>query len=101
MRLIELLDAAEEDLARGAAFYTSRSPGLGEYFLDALFSDIDSLLLYAGVHEQHHGFHRLLSRRFPFAIYYRVDDEIIRVYAILDCRQAPGHLATRLSDPDE
>ncbi len=101
MRSIELLDAAEEDLARGAAFYASRAPGLDEYFLDTLFSDIDSLLLYAGVHEQHHGFHRLLSRRFPFAIYYRVDGEIIRVYAVLDCRQAPGPLASRLNTPDE
>jgi hypothetical protein len=31
-----------------AQFYERQETGLGWYFLDSLFSDIDSLLLYAG-----------------------------------------------------
>ncbi|TMB71154.1 MAG: type II toxin-antitoxin system RelE/ParE family toxin, partial [Deltaproteobacteria bacterium] len=48
---IEILDEAQEDLVDGFRFYEAREAGLGSYFLDCLFSDIDSLLLYAGIHQ--------------------------------------------------
>ncbi|MDX9768308.1 MAG: hypothetical protein RBT51_13275, partial [Ectothiorhodospiraceae bacterium] len=47
---IELLDEAETDLLDGFIFYERQGQGLGQYFLDSLFSDIDSLRLYAGMH---------------------------------------------------
>ena len=94
---IELLDSAEKDLLNGFKFYERQSEGLGNYFLDSLFSDIESLYLYAGIHASHFGYHRLLSKRFPFAIYYRVLKDIIRVYAILDCRRNPAWIRDRLS----
>ena len=94
---IELLDSAEKDLLDGFKFYERQSSGLGDYFLDSLFSDIDSLRLYAGIHARHFGYHRLLSKRFPFAIYYSMGKGIIRVYAILDCRRDPAWIRNRLS----
>ena len=42
---IEILDEAEADLIEGFHFYERQETGLGLYFLDSLFSDIDSLLL--------------------------------------------------------
>ena len=93
---IELLDEAENDLIRGFFFYESQAGGLGEYFLDSISSDIESLYLYAGVHALHFGFHRLLAKRFPFAIYYRVQRGLVRVYAVLDCRQDPAAVRDRL-----
>lgn len=87
---IRILDSATNDLIDGAHFYERQDRGLGEYFLDSLFADIDSLQIYAGVHPVFFGsYHRMLSRRFPFAIYYRVAGEIISVYAVLDCRRNP------------
>ena len=94
---IELLDSAEKDLLDGFKFYVHQSKKLGDYFLDSLFSDIESLNIYAGIHALHFGYHRLLSKRFPFAIYYRVLKDIIRVYAILDCRRNPAWIRNRLS----
>ena len=41
----------ESDLIDGFHFYETQQADLGSYFLDSLFSDIDSLLVYAGVHE--------------------------------------------------
>jgi hypothetical protein len=70
---IEILEDAQEDLVQGVHFYEGREAGLGAYFLDCLFSDIDSLLVYAGVHQVIFGHHRCLSKRFPFAIYYNVE----------------------------
>jgi hypothetical protein len=43
---IEILDSAEKDLLDGFKFYERLSRGLGDYFLDSLFSDIESLYLY-------------------------------------------------------
>jgi len=40
---IEILDEAQEDLIEGFRFYEKREIGVGSYFLDCLFSDIDSL----------------------------------------------------------
>ncbi|MFO7559939.1 MAG: type II toxin-antitoxin system RelE/ParE family toxin [Desulfobacterales bacterium] len=94
---IEILDSDEEDLIDGFKFYENQSRGLGDYFLDSIFSDIESLRVYAGIHALHFGYHRLLSKRFPFAIYYRLHNEIIRVYAVLDCRRNPAWDRNRLS----
>lgn len=94
---IEILESARDDLITGRAFYESRRSGLGAYFLDSLFSDIDSLLLFAGVHSLHFDrYYRLLSKRFPFAVYYRIEADLIRIYAVLDCRQDPARIAERL-----
>ena len=45
---IEILDEAQEDLIEGFRFYESIEGGIGSYFLDCLFSDIDSLFLFDG-----------------------------------------------------
>jgi hypothetical protein len=65
---VGVLRSALEDLATGRRFYDRRSEGVGGYFFDSLFSEIDSLVLYAGLHRVQFGFRRLLAKRFPFAI---------------------------------
>jgi len=72
---IFILPSAQDDLAAGFRFYERQQEGLGGYFLESLFSDIDSLRLYAGVHQKVFGYHRLLSKRFPCAIYYSEEQE--------------------------
>jgi hypothetical protein len=54
------LSEAENDLVAGAKFYECHRAGMGEYFLNSLYSDIDSLLLYAGTHRIMFGFLRAL-----------------------------------------
>jgi plasmid stabilization system protein ParE len=86
---IKILPSALADLDRGRAFYARQSKSVGDYFLDSLFSDIDSLELYAGVHLKVFDFHRLLAKRFPYAVYYKVDGDVCIVFRVLDCRQEP------------
>ena len=94
---IRLLMSAFNDLADGRDFYQRQGEGIGEYFLNSLFSDIDSLALYAGVHRQVFGFHRLLSKRFPYAVYYQLEaDNPVVVYRVLDCRQHPRKIRPAL-----
>ena len=80
MTLVILEDAAEdaaEDLESGAQFYESCATGVGDYFVDSILSDFDSLVLFAGVHPIYFGFHRMLSKRFPFGIYYEVENDVV------------------------
>jgi hypothetical protein len=93
---IQILPEANEDLIAGFYFYEKQSRGLGAYFHDSLFSDVESLLLYAGIHPIVFGSHRCFSRRFPFAIYYVVEGETIRVQAVYDCRKNPAKIRRRL-----
>ncbi len=93
---VQVLDDATRDLADGYRFYERQAEGLGDYFLDSLWSDINSLRLYAGIHAVFHGYHRLLSKRFPFAVYYRIDDGTALVQAVLDCRRDPESIPERL-----
>jgi hypothetical protein len=95
---IQVLLSAERDLEIGSDFYEAQSAGLGDYFMSSLISDIESLKLHGGIHSMEFGFHRARSKRFPFAIYYRVESDWVRVYAVLDCRQNPATRTKRLTD---
>ncbi len=67
---IQILRSAQQDLIDGYRFYEQQTAGLGPYFLDTLYSDIDSLVLNAGIHPVYFGsYFRLLSKLFPFAIF--------------------------------
>lgn len=95
--IIRILEPAKRDLIRGFNFYEKQGQGLGNYFLDSLYSDIDSLMIYSGIHPvKFDDYYCMLSKRFPFAIYYYVKDEVVFVDAILDCRQNPLHIIKRL-----
>ena len=66
---ITILESAVDDLERGKHFYARHGRGVGEYFLD-------SLLLYAGIHQEAFGYHRLLSKRLPYAVYHLMEDDV-------------------------
>lgn len=89
---VSILETALEDLRAACKFYDEQEEGVGAYFLDSLIPEIDSLSLYAGIHRLQFGFHRLLARRFPYAIYYRVVAEGVVVFRVLNCRRDPSSL---------
>jgi hypothetical protein len=95
---IRILESASQDLIDGFHFYEKQGSGLGNYFMDSLFSDIDSLQVYAGIHPIYFGaYHRMLAKRFPFAIYYKVSGDETLVYAVLDCRRSPVWIRKQLN----
>jgi len=90
--MIIILPSAREDLANGAEFYESQSNGLGTYFLETLFNEIEKLDQFAGIHPIAFGFQRLLSERFPYAIYCLTEADSSVVKAILDCRRTRKYI---------
>lgn len=92
---IEILDKAENDLVEGYRFYEAQQSGLGSYFIESLYSDIESLCLHAGVHRiACKNLHRLLSKRFPFAIYYSLTDKAARIHAVVVAAGGPHGFAS-------
>lgn len=89
MRKIVVLEEASEDIERGRKFYDLQEIGVGDYFEDNILPDIDSLGLFHGIHSKHFGFHRLLSGRFPFGIYYRETPTATGAFVFLDLRKNP------------
>jgi predicted glutamine amidotransferase len=86
---ILILAEAELDLDDGRNFYESQARGIGEYFWDCLLADIESLLMYAGIHGKKYGYYRMSSKRFPYSIYYEVDGNTAYVVAVLPMRRNP------------
>ena len=96
---IEILSSAMADLSEGRSFYEKQGDGLGEYFFDSLFSDIDSLTLYGGIHPIVYGYQRMLSKRFPYAIYYKLKGKsAVVVWRVLDLRRDPARIEQSLKD---
>ena len=93
---IKILFSAVEDLQVGRLFYEKQGQSLGEYLFDSLFSEIDSLTLYAGIHQKVFGYHRLLSKRFPYAVYYTLDADLAVVFRVLDLRRDPKRIRQAL-----
>ena len=94
---ILLLKEALEDLEDGKLFYDSHEAGIGDYFQDSLISDIESLYLYAGIHGKVEGFYKMYSKRFPYAIYYSFEDNIIKIVAILPLKRDPLWINKKIS----
>ena len=91
-----VIKQVKEDLNEGRIFYDGSDKGIGEYFYDTLVSDIESLRLYSGIHPVFFGLHRMLSKRFPFAVYYTIRKESTIVVAVLDLRRNPAWIRKRL-----
>ncbi len=97
MRTLHLIEEAAQDLDDAADFYDRQEKGLGDRFHSTLLAEMRRLAPIAGSHRKRHGFHCYLSETFPYGVYYRVNDEVVAIYAILDLRRNPRALSRVLS----
>ena len=95
---LRISDDALHDLNDGFLFYDAQQPGLGDYFAACLRADIEGLRLTAGVHRLvYQDYYRLLSRVFPYGVFYtRLEEEVV-VWAVIDLRRDPAWIHARLS----
>ncbi len=94
---IRILPPARFDLIDGYWFYEERESGLGGYFIGSIFADIESLQTYAGIHAKHLGKNRMVASKFPYSIFYLVEQSEIRVHAVLGDRRNPDWIRDRLN----
>ena len=91
-----ILKEASDDLNEGKAFYDIQEPGVGDYFWDCMFSDIGSLIIFAGIHRKQLGLYKMLARRFPYALYYDIIEDVAYVVAVLPMRRDPAWILKQL-----
>jgi len=91
-----ILKEAADDLNEGRAFYDIQEPGVGDYFWDCMISDIESLIIYASIHEKQLGFYKMLAKRFPYALYYDIIEDVAYVVAVLPMRRDPAWFSRQL-----
>ena len=87
--LVRILRRAKMDMIHARDFYDEQQMGLGSYFIDSLTAEIDALKWFAGIHPVYRGFYKLVARRFPYSVYYKVFEDVVKVYAVLDNRRSP------------
>lgn len=98
-----ILECALQDLTQAAAWYTQQVPVLGQSFLLHVENALDRIERSPETYQIDFGaVHRALTRRYPYAIYYRVKPQTIEVIAVCKCRLDPkpanSHFGTS-SDP--
>ncbi|WP_457562279.1 type II toxin-antitoxin system RelE/ParE family toxin [Caminibacter pacificus] len=88
---IKISEYAKNDLEIAFDFYEKQATNLGKIFFDYIISEIELLSFYGCLHQKTFGYHRMISKKFPFAIYYDCNKEqkYITIVAILDLRQNP------------
>ncbi|MCX6856461.1 MAG: type II toxin-antitoxin system RelE/ParE family toxin [Verrucomicrobia bacterium] len=94
--VVEIEDSAERDLIDIYWFYEDQELGAGGYFLAVIRPEIMGLAVSGGVHRKRHGFYFCPSPRFPHGFYYLVNQDIVKVYAVLDCRRNPRWIRHQL-----
>ena len=91
------MEEAVAGIAIGRRFYEIREEGIGVYYVASVMADVTSLRLYAGIHNGEYGYFKMLAKRFPFAVYYEIKDDVVRVIAVLDMRRDPESIRTVLA----
>jgi len=81
---------AEADALQAFRWYNEQVPGLGQEFLD----EVDSALEHVranpeGSRKVYREFRRILTRRFPYAVFYSVQTGRAVVFAILHTARDP------------
>jgi len=88
------------DVARDGLSVDLQEAGVGDYFWDCLITDIESLILYAGIHSKKFGLFQMLSKRFPYTIYYELVNNIAYVVAVMPMRRNPSWIMKKTSQGD-
>lgn len=88
-----------DDAISGYVWYEDKANGLGEEFLRVFYAcAVDILhnpLLYRKVYKD---FRRRLLRRFPYAIYFRIEKQQIVVFGLFHCARSPAVVKRELRD---
>ena len=94
---VRISEDALQDLNDGFLFYEAQEAGLGDYFATHIRADIEGLRISAGVHRLvYRDYHRLLSRVFPYGIFYTVERDRAVVWAVIDLRRDPAWIREKL-----
>ena len=92
---LRFLPEVEDDAINDYSWYESKSPGLGDEFLRMFYARAGDIprtpLLYPKVHNE---FRRCLLRRFPYAVYFINNNDLIIITGLLHGARDPRAVGT-------
>ncbi len=96
LNLIDVEPAALRDIERASSWYENQRAGLGVEFI----LELDRLLEHIGSNprayqQTYRTFRRALLRRFPYAVYFTVKSERLRLYGVLHQHRSEEQLSNR------
>ena len=90
---LHFLPEVEEDVITGYVWYGEKALGLGEEFLRVFYAYAGEIshnpFLYQKVYYE---YRRRLLKRFPYAIYFRMEDNEIIILGLFHCARDPALL---------
>jgi len=96
---LHFLPEVEQDALAGYQWYEKQSPGLGEDFLRVFYASASELpqnpLLYPQINDQ---FRRRLLKRFPYALYFTVENDKVIVVGLFHCARDPRGINKEIRD---
>ena len=88
--ILRYTDRARDDVELAFAWYERQRRGLGFEFLDCVEVAVKSILENPEMYRQHYSsFRGYVIRRFPFSIFYTIENTDIIVHSVFDNRQDP------------
>lgn len=99
--LLRFLPEVEEDVLGGHLWYEEKVYGLGEEFLRVFYACANELERNALLYQKIYGdFRRRLLRRFPYAIYFKIEDDKVIVFGLFHCARDPRKIKSKLLSRD-
>lgn len=94
---IERHCAAQREVVEATRYYAAAAPHLTGQFV----AEFDEAVLRSAAHPNAWppvggGLRRCLLTKFPYQIIYRVEGEVIRIYAVAHAKQRPGYWMKRV-----
>jgi hypothetical protein len=100
--VLRFLPEVEDDVVASYAWYEDKALGLGDEFLRMFYAGTNEIarspLLSPKVHRE---FRRRLVRRFPYAIYFRIEHNVIIVFGLFHCARDPRTIGSTLTERSE
>ena len=94
---IEAEIAVEADVEAAFNWYEREEPGLGFEFLEELRAAYQRILdSPLGYQDLRQGIRRALTRRFPYAVYFSIEENIIVIVAVLSTARDPEEWQRRI-----
>lgn len=94
---LELHPSARAELLDAVEWYGEQDPSVGERFAEAVERVLDGLERDPGRWPEHRqfGVRRVRLTRFPYSIFYDVEEERVWILAVAHARRRPGYWLSR------
>jgi plasmid stabilization system protein ParE len=100
--LLKFHPDVEKELQEIFTWYEEKQNGLGNDFLQSFYSSTDSILENPFQYpKKYKNFHRYLLHKFPYAIYFIIEDDLIIIMGVFHHARDPKKIKPTLSNRKE